>query len=131
LEQNQEDLRPEIVNFLRASAKGDWAQINSVGENLQQPRDKNLILDFINLAMLWLTDAYRYNINQDLSRMFNADMQEIISKFSGHYEGINYELLFEKMEQAYKDIKGNMNSGIVLFNLAIDLNKILDLRKSA
>lgn len=125
LEQPEDELRPLIVEFLRASALGNWLDLNQVIENILQTRDKNKAMEFINLMMLWLTDAYRLNLHQDESQLSNADMKDVISKFAKYYNSIDYSVLIERMEQAFKDIKGNMNTSLVLFNLAIEIKGIL------
>jgi len=131
LEQKVDDLRPQIVSFLRASAIANWPDINDITEKIIQTRDKNIALEFINLMMLWLTDAYRFNFIHDAEQLSNFDMRETISKFAGHYTEIDYSILIEKLEQTYKDIKGNGNVGLALYNLSIEIKRILSLKKSA
>jgi DNA polymerase-3 subunit delta' len=126
LEQDSADIRPLIVDFLRASAKASWLDINNIVEQLLIMRDKNKILEFINLLMLWLTDAYRYKIMQSDCIFINADMQEPISKFADYYLNVNYSSLFLNLEQTYKDIKGNVNTGLSLYNLSVEIKNILN-----
>ena len=131
LENRDEDMRPVVVAFLRASAKANWLEVNNITEQIVQTRDKNKALEFVNLMILWLTDAFRYSILHESNAFSNADMQDIISKFASHYTHINYESLIQVLEQAYKDLKSNLNVNLTLSNLAVNIKSHLMIKKSA
>ncbi len=131
LENKDEDMRPIVVGFLRASAKSNWLDINKITEQIVQTRDKNKALEFINLMILWLTDAFHHNISQESDSLSNSDMKDIIIKFANHYTHINYESLMNLLEEAYKDIKSNLNVNLTLTNLAINIKNHLIVKKSA
>ena len=131
LENKDEDMRPLIVDFLRASATTNSIEINNITEQIVQTRDKNKALEFTNLMILWLTDAFHFNILQHKESLANADMQDTISKFADHYKQVDYETLIAVVEQAYMDIQSNLNVNITLTNLAIDIKNHLAVKKSA
>jgi len=131
LENRDEDMRPIIVDFLRASAKASWIEINNITEQIVQTRDKNKALEFINLMILWLTDAFHHNILKESETLSNADMKDVISKFAEHYTHINYESLINVLEEAYRDIKSNLNVNLTLTNLAVNIKNHLIVKKSA
>jgi DNA polymerase III subunit delta' len=131
LEKRDEDMRPMVVDFLRAAAKGNGLEISTITEQIIQTRDKNKALEFINLIILWLADAFHQNILQDKDTLSNADMQDVISKFAGHYTQVNYGELIAILEEAYTDIKSNLNVNLTLTNLAINIKNQLTVKKSA
>lgn len=131
LENKDEDMRPLVVDFLRASAKSNWLQINNLSEQIMQTRDKNKAMEFINLMLLWLNDAFHFNLGAEVNTLSNADMQDVISKFAGHYTHVDYAQLINLLEEAYKDIKSNLNVQLTLTNLAINIKNHLSVKKSA
>jgi DNA polymerase III subunit delta' len=131
LGQKDEDMRPLVLDFMRASVKGDAVEINTVTEQIVQTRDKNKALEFINLMIIWLGDAFRYNVLQEAGMLSNADMQDVIGKFADHYNDVDYETLTDRLEQAYRDIKSNLNVNLTLTNLAINIKNHLTVKKSA
>jgi len=131
LENRDEDLRPLVVDFLRASAKSDGIEVNKIIEQIIQNRDKNKALEFINLMIIWLTDAFHYKILQKTDFLSNSDMKDTISKFADHYIYVDYESLISELETAYKDIKSNLNVHLTLINLSIHIKNQLTVKKSA
>ncbi len=129
LEINKEDYRPKVLEFLRAAASGKWSAINDISDYFVQLRDKNKALEFLNLMMLWISDAQRFFIMRDPEYLSNADMKETISKFADHFKEINYSFLQEQLEQAYRNIKNNMNIGLTIYDLAIKFKDVLAAQK--
>ncbi|MCB0282841.1 MAG: DNA polymerase III subunit delta' [Calditrichae bacterium] len=131
IENESDDLRPRVIDFLRAIASENWLGINEIIDGIIQKRDKNEALDFLNISILWMADAFNYSITQDKSNLINSDLQETIIKFADHYSHINYEQIINLIEKAYNDIKFNLNSGLTLSSLAIDLKHLLITKRSA
>ena len=130
LGQKEEDMRPLVLDFIRAAAKSDAIEINTIIEQIVETRDKNKALEFINLMILWLADAFRYNVLQNAETLSNADMQEVIGKFADHYSDVDYGTLTDPLEEAYSDIKSNLNVNLTLTNLAISIKNHLTVKKT-
>lgn len=122
---SDEDLRPLVVEFIRAVAKANWEEITRISEFFVQKRDKQKVLEFIELLLLWISDAFRYKAVQNNTLVLNVDMEDVIANFANHYTDTDYEKLISIVEQGYKDIKMNLNISITLTHLAIAINKNL------
>ncbi len=125
IENREEDVRPIILNYMRAVASNNWAEINKINEAIIQTRDKNKALEFINMALLWISDAFRFSTDGSADDLLNIDMQDVIVKFAGHYKQIDYSLVINTLEQAHQDIKANLNVSLTLTNLAVQMRKLL------
>jgi DNA polymerase III subunit delta' len=123
--------RSLIVEFLRSTASGNWLEINKISEAIVQTRDKNKALEFINMLILWLSDAFHYSVTGISENLINNDMQDVILKFSNHYAKIDYASLIGLLEKACTDIKMNLNISLIIMNLSIDIKNILHFKKSA
>ena len=130
IEIKEEDSRPRVVELLRSAASENWMQLNEIIESLIAQRDKNEILKFLNMAMLWISDAFHFKHTGEKENMINTDISETIIKFSEHYQGLDYQLIIEMLEKAYADIKYNLNPGLTLTNLSINLKRILTKKES-
>ena len=125
LENSEEDIRPIILNYMRALASNKWAEINKINEAIVQTRDKNKALEFINMMLLWVSDAFRFSSVGSAEDLLNIDMQDVITKFAIHYKQINYSQIIHLLEQAHKDIKTNLNVSLTMTDLAVNLQRIL------
>lgn len=131
LENKGEDLRPFVTQFLRAAATTNWLEINTVIEHISQKRDKNLALEFLNILILWLSDAFHLLYMENDAMIANSDMHDTIHKFAMHYTQMDYEQLSGLIEQACSDIRSNLNVNLTFTNLAINIKNLLTFRKSA
>lgn len=125
IENNEEDIRPVILKYMRAVASNKWLEINEINEAIVQTRDKNKALDFINTMLLWMSDAFRFSAVGSANDLMNIDMQGPIVKFATHYKQIDYSKVINLLEQAYQDIKTNLNVSLTLTNLAVNMSKFL------
>jgi len=125
MEQDAEDVRPIILNYMRAVAANNWVEINNINEAIVQTRDKNKALEFINMLILWISDAFRFSSVGSAEGLINIDVQEIIMKFADHYKNVDYEKIINLLEQSYQDIKSNINVSLTLTNLVVKMNGLL------
>jgi len=131
IENSEEDIRPIIVNYMRAVASNKWTEINKINEAIVQTRDKNKALEFINMMLLWISDAFRFSTIKSTDSLLNIDMQEVIAKFSTHYDQIDYHQLIYLLEQAYQDIKINLNVSLTLTDLSVNMQSLLKTKKQS
>ncbi|KAA3609785.1 MAG: hypothetical protein D8M58_08935 [Calditrichaeota bacterium] len=129
IENSDEDIRPIILNYMRSVASNKWVEINKINEAIVQTRDKNKALEFINMMLLWISDAFRFNTVGSGKDLLNIDMEDVIVKFAGHYNKIDYNQVIIVLEQAYQDIKTNLNVSLTMTNLAINMQKLLRANK--
>ena len=47
IENSDEDIRPIILNYMRALASNKWTEINKINEAIVQTRDKNKALELL------------------------------------------------------------------------------------
>jgi DNA polymerase-3 subunit delta' len=125
IENSEEDIRPIILNYMRALASNNWIEINKINEAIVQTRDKNKAQEFINMMLLWVSDAFRFSTIESADDILNIDMQDVIVKFASHYKQIDYTQVINLLEQAYTDIKTNLNVSLTLTHLALNMQNLL------
>ncbi len=125
LDSNAEDYRPLAVEFLRHLTSGNWVGANDIIDALGQGRDKNKVLEFIEMAILWLRDALYYHASGSNTELLNNDMEESIIKFADFFKELDYERTLELLEKAYRDINANTHPALTLTRLAVDIQREL------
>ena len=122
LESDSSENRERVYQFLRAIATNNMLDVADVSDYLAQKRDKNNILDFLNLLILWLRDALHHQVLGDTKDFINLDYIEQIEKFANRYKQSNLQEMIEIIERTSLDIQRNAHPTLTLTNLALELN---------
>ncbi len=117
--------RDLAYRYLRAVAGGDVIKISEIIDEMTRKRDKNFVLEILELIVLWLRDAVHHNILEDQAELINIDYSDSIRKFAEYYAGSPFDLLIERVERTYREIEHNAHPALSLTNLALDTKDLL------
>jgi len=122
LESDSSENRERVYQFFRAVATNNMLDVADVIDYLTQKRDKNNIIEFLNLLILWLRDALHNQVLEDTKDFINLDYKESIEKFANRYKHSNLQEMITIIENASLDIQRNAHPALTLTNLALELD---------
>lgn len=125
-----DEKREYILKYLRSLASNQMLDLADVIDFLCQKRDKNYIIDFLNLLILWIRDAYYHQLLNDQSDFINIDYKESIEKFAKFYNQVDMDAIIILVEQAIHDIERNTHQSLTLTNLALQITEQFSLRST-
>lgn len=117
--------RESVHRLLKAVASDNMLTVAEIVDEITQRRDKNYILETLNLLTLWIRDALHYQIMEKNDDFVNQDLAETIENFARFYNGADMEILIEAIERACWEIERNMHPTLTLTNLTIKMQKYL------
>jgi DNA polymerase-3 subunit delta' len=125
LQEDLEQRRKSIYNFLRAVASSNYQQVFEIIDDITSTRNKNQVLEFLEILVLWLRDALHANILEQEAEYINLDYTEAIQKFAKLYKNLNYDDLISAVERTRNNIEHNAHSGLALAALATEMKNQL------
>ncbi len=125
LDSDYDEKRQLIYGFIKSVAADNILPISQTIDQMTQKRDKNYVVELLDLLILWLRDALHYLILKDRQELINLDYAESIEKFSLFFQNSNLEKLIAIVEQAMLDLEGNAHPALTLMNLAIEMKNEL------
>ena len=125
LNQDIDDKRKIVYDFLKASASGSALKIQEVVDVIAQKRDKNFLLDILNLLILWFKDAIHLISSNDKAEIINVDFEEEIQRFTKSYTNSDFEQIVAEIENAISNIRNNVYTPLILTVLGIRIKKHL------
>ena len=125
-----EENREYILKYLRSLASNQMLDLANVVDFLCQKRDKNYIIEFLDLLILWIRDAFYHQLIDTNSDYINIDYKEPIEKFANFYKQVDMDAIIELIEQTIRDIDRNAHQSLTLTNLALQINEQLVLRST-
>jgi DNA polymerase III subunit delta' len=125
---DSDNKREYVLKYLRALASNQMLELADVIDFLCQKRDKNYIIDFLDLLILWIRDVLHSQIMDESTDFINIDYKEPIEKFADFYKNIDLNKIIEMIETAIFDIERNAHPSLTLTNLAVQINAQLVLR---
>ncbi len=131
LHSDYQQKRKTVYHFIKAAAADDMLLAAELIDTITQKRDKNYIIELLNLMILWMHDALQYSILQSGSEFINIDDQQTIIKFANYFAGADLGQLIELAEQAAKHISMNAHPSLTLTRLAFEIHEILSAKTSA
>jgi len=120
-----DDKRKIIYDFLKASASGSAVKIQEVVDVIAQKRDKNFLLDILNLLILWFKDAIHLISLNDKAEIINVDFEEEVKRFAKSYMNSNFEHIVIEIENAISNVKNNVYTPLILTVLGIQIREHL------
>ncbi len=135
IEEDLEDRRNSVVDFMRACLKDDLSQIE-FAEELARKYDKRIIKDILALMLVWLRDALVIVNAPNLQlaserQVVNIDKLEILAKFATAFERIDFEDAFLTIEKSIELIDRNVQLNLILIVLLVRLQRLLILKGKA
>ncbi len=117
--------RELVYRFLGTIASNNMLLVSNTVDEIIKGRDKNVVLEILNLLILWLRDSLHYSILNENSDFINIDFTQKIEKFVTIYQNADFNLMIGLTEEAYNDIEHNAHPALTLINLAIGIKNHL------
>lgn len=130
LDQEIDDKRRIVYDFLKASASGSAIKIQEVVDVIAQRRDKNFLLDILNLLILWFRDTIYIISADDRAEIINVDFEEEIKRFAKSYTNSDFEHIVTEIENAVSNVRNNVYTPLILTVLGIQIRKHLHRTRS-
>ena len=130
LRSDYQSRRELVYKFLKAAAVENYFTVSALIDELTQKRDKNYILEFLDLLALWLRDALHFSISESSADFVNQDYAEAVQKFAEFYQDTDFDNIIRLVEKYYFFIKSNAHPALTLTNLSIELHRLLTQKKA-
>jgi DNA polymerase-3 subunit delta' len=130
LNQDIDDKRKIVYDFLKASASGSAVKIQEVVDVIAQKRDKNFLLDILNLLILWFKDVIHLISLNDKAEIINVDFEEEIRRFTKSYTNSDFEHIVIEIENAISNVRNNVYTPLILTVLGIQIRAHLKRKRS-
>ncbi|MFZ5517916.1 MAG: DNA polymerase III subunit delta' [Candidatus Zhuqueibacterota bacterium] len=138
LELLDEDLNEKqelVVDVLRKLLVSDLEVVMTV-EDLVQKEDKKTIKELMGFMMIWFRDAMAFDVltpeDHANGGILNYDRLDVLRKFVGNLEPINFQQVISSIEKAIELIDRNVYLNVVLlqlfFKLKENLRRKIDVR---
>jgi DNA polymerase-3 subunit delta' len=125
LDQDIDEKRTLVYEFLKASASGSALKILETVDLITQRRDKNFLLDVLNLLILWFKDTIHLVSAEDKVEIVNVDFEKEIGRFANSYPKSDFENIVKEIENAISNVRNNVYTPLILTVLGIKINKYL------
>ncbi len=127
LEKEFIDLRSELVDILRIALRKKGYRIELIDriDKLIKENDSREIISALMLFEMWFRDALFYSKSQDILKIINLDMKEVIEKFVNNIDNFDYSEAIKLIEKSINLIKKNVNIQLILVNLYLGLRTYL------
>ncbi len=130
LHSDYDQRKEQVYRFIKAVAADDLLQVNEIIEQLTQRRDKNYIIEFLDLVVLWLQDAFRYLSTGRTDVFTNIDYQTPITKFAEYYAASDLGAVITLVLAVRDHIGWNAHPALTLMKLAIEMHEKLVVNES-
>lgn len=127
LEKEFVDLRSELVDVLRIALRKKGYRIELIDriDKLIKENDSREIISALMLFEMWFRDVLFYSKSQDILKIINLDMKEVIQKFVNNINNFDYSEAIKLIEKSINLIKKNVNIQLILVNLYLGLRTYL------
>ena len=106
-----------VYEYIKAAASQDILRLTEAIDKMTATRDRNYLLDLLNLLTLWFKDVIHVIALNDESIIINTDLKENITKFTRIYRDSDFEQIINNISDSIDYIKRNANGKIVLTTL--------------
>jgi DNA polymerase-3 subunit delta' len=128
--QETEDKRKVVYEFLKAAARGTAKDISASVDSIASRRDKNFLLDILNLLILWIKDTVSVLASGGESQIINVDFKDEIQRFAQSYAASDFEEITAEVEKAISAVKSNVHVPLLMTVLGIRIHHHLRRNKS-
>ena len=92
IEQDIDEKRQMVYDFLKASAMGNALKLQEAIDSMAKKRDKNFLLDILNLLILWFKDAIHLVSSGAEAQIINIDFKEEVIRFAENYPTSDFKV---------------------------------------
>jgi DNA polymerase-3 subunit delta' len=125
LEEDYELKQQHVLAFLRAAASGSALKISDVVDDMYKKRDKNYLVEILNLIILWFQDVIHLdNLKEEENITKFTFITELVN-FTNAYSKSDFEKIISIIEESIKNIKRNVYAPLVLTMLALRIKESL------
>lgn len=125
LEEDYESKQKLVLTFLRAAASGSAVKISEVVDEMFKKRDKNFLIEILNLVILWFQDVIHLVTLSEEKALINFDFTAELTKFSNAYSESDFEKIIKILEEAIQNVKRNIYAPLLLTVLALRIKESL------
>lgn len=129
LHSDYQQKRELVYRFFKSVAADNYLNISEIIDEITSRRDKNYVLEVLDLLILWLRDAMHFLVKGDAEDFVNPDFEEAIQKFAGFFSNSDFESIIELVENTYFQIQRNAHPALSLTNLSVEMHRLLALKK--
>lgn len=119
--------RERMLEFLVGVLSPQWFKVSECTEALavEGRKDKDLILDILNLALTWFEDVLYVQNGLAESVVVNVDNLDRLNKFLRNFPQTNIEKTISELEKAVDLISRNVYLNLILINLGLSLRRLI------
>jgi DNA polymerase III subunit delta' len=125
LEEDYESKQQLVLTFLRAAASGSAVKISEVVDEMYKKRDKNFLIEIMNLVILWFQDVVHWENSEAESKTTSFDFSTELENFSNAYSNSDFEKIISAIEEAIQNVKRNIYAPLLLTTLALRIKEAL------
>ncbi|HCV41946.1 MAG TPA: DNA polymerase III subunit delta' [Bacteroidetes bacterium] len=121
LELLQDDVtvqRQQVVAFVRAALGSSVVAITDVVEELCATKDRDVLVRFLNLVLMWFRDAL---VLAQGGQVINLDQQDDIKRFVSRFSQADLIKTLADVERAIFLVERNVYINLVMLHLAVQL----------
>lgn len=120
------DLRSELVDIFRIALRKKNYRIELIEriDKLIKENDSREIISALLLFEFWFRDALYYSKSNELLKIINLDMKDVIEKFVSNINNYDNNEAIKLIEKSINLIKKNVNIQLILVNLYLGLRAL-------
>jgi DNA polymerase-3 subunit delta' len=125
IDRETDEKRQQVYLYLRAIASGNPYLLMESVDNITSTRDKNYLMDVLNLIILWFRDALHSVTLGTETELINVDFSEELGNFVKAFGNSNFELIVSDIENAVQNVNRNIYPPLLLTVLGSQIKRNL------
>lgn len=117
-------MREESLEILREVYALDYAKFSIRSRKFVEERDPVRALAILQMLQLWIRDATIISYGS-ADKIVNFDKMDVLEKISLSFDRTGLLQASARIDRSMAEIEGNVNLGLVLVNLFLDLSSLL------
>jgi len=122
LTEDLNELRIDVVNFVRAALANNFVNLSEHVERLASAKDRERMVQFLSLMLMWFRDAF---VLLQGGEIINLDQQEDLKRFTTKFGSANLREVMHAVEHSISLIGKNGYIALVLLQLAVSLRRAI------
>ena len=118
------EVRENVLAFLIATLKNDYAEMVLLSRNMGSKTDKDKLRHFLFFMNAWFRDLMKIKYS-NYAHLANYDMKDRLEKFNKNYPGADIFNIITELEESDRLLSQNIQPQLVLANLSIKLRTLL------
>jgi DNA polymerase-3 subunit delta' len=114
-----------VYEFLKTIASANILGLYEMTEQITKSRDKNYLMDILNLLILWFKDAIMLGSLGPRAKIVNVAYERELQRFAAAYLNSDFIQIINEIEKAVSNLNRNVYAPLVLTVLAIKINENL------